>query len=102
MLRYTVDGGRTWVNIQIPEGSYDLKDINESIIFQMRHRSHFDRTNNHMYGTLSSNDSTLRSVLERTNPQYKIDFNIEKSIRTVRFFHKQTKIYIKRWICNIF
>ena len=89
-LRYTFDGGNTWINVKIPEGSYDLKDINEALQLQMRQRNHFDRTNNHMFVTLSANDSTLRAVLEITNRQYQVDFNVNNSIRTVLGFNAKS------------
>ena len=43
-----------------------------------------------MFVTLSANDSTLRAVLEITNPQYKIDFNVNNSIITVLGFGAKT------------
>ena len=30
-FRYSPDGGTTWVDIFIPEGSYDIVDINDTI-----------------------------------------------------------------------
>ena len=35
VLRYSSDNGATWHEVRIPEGSYELKDLNDEIIQQM-------------------------------------------------------------------
>ena len=41
-FRYSPDGGTTWVDIFIPEGSYDIIDINDIIKQKMRQNGHYD------------------------------------------------------------
>lgn len=89
-FRYSPDNGVTWVNINIPEGSYEIVDINEYIQRIMRENGHYDTAAEEYYITLEPNNNTLKSVLGiPTN--YKVDFTTENSIRSVLGF--KSKIY---------
>lgn len=90
-LRYSADSGRSWQFIQVPEGSYEITDLNRAIHLQMNQRNHYDKFNNHYYVSLSANDSTLRTALEINNPTYQVDFNVLNSLSSVLGFNK--KIY---------
>ena len=62
-FRYSHDGGTTWVDIFIPEGSYDIVDINDTIQQKMRQNGHYDRVNEDYYITISANANTLKAVM---------------------------------------
>ena len=53
-FRYSPDGGTTWVDIFIPEGSYDIVDINDTIQQKMRQNGHYDSVNEDYYITISA------------------------------------------------
>lgn len=89
-LRYSSDGGKTWQLIQIPEGSYEITDLNRAIHLQMKQRNHYDKFNNHYYVSLTANDSTLRTVLEINNPTYQVDFNVPNSLSSTLGFNAKT------------
>ena len=39
---YSPDNGNSWVKIKIPEGSYEIDDINNTIKHEMEKRGHYD------------------------------------------------------------
>ena len=81
-FRYSPDNGVTWVNINIPEGSYEIVDIQEYIQRIMKENGHEHNV------TLEPNNNTLKSVLE-ISPNHKVDFTTANSIRTVLGFNAQ-------------
>ena len=44
---YSPDNGNSWVKIKIPEGSYEIDDINNTIQWEMKKRGHYDWINYH-------------------------------------------------------
>jgi PHD/YefM family antitoxin component YafN of YafNO toxin-antitoxin module len=78
-FRYSPNNGATWVDIEIPVGSYEIKDLNDQIQRVMKENGHI---------TLESNNNTLRTALE-ISKNYKVDFTIGNSIRTVLGFNAQ-------------
>lgn len=87
-FRYSPDNGATWITIQVPEGSYEITDINAYIQAIMKDNGHYDSANNSYYITLEANNNTLRSVLTIASG-YEVDFTIASSIRTVLGFNSQ-------------
>ena len=57
------DNGTSWVKLRIPEGSYELTDINDTIHQEMRKRGHHDVDNEEYCINISANSNTLKSVL---------------------------------------
>ena len=83
---YTPDQGLSWEDIYIPEGSYDITDMNEYIQNKMRERGHYDTVNDEHYITISANSNTLKSILHlETN--YQVDFRQNNSISSVLGFN---------------
>ena len=60
---YSPDNGNSWVKIKIPEGSYEIDNINNTIHHEMEKRGHYDPINEDSYINLSTNSNTLKSVL---------------------------------------
>ena len=60
---YCPDNGNSWVKIKIPEGSYEIDDINNTIQQEMKKRGHHDSINEDYYNNISANSNTLKSVL---------------------------------------
>ena len=86
-LRYSPDGGDTWVDVNIPEGCYEITDINDYLQRIMKERGHYDTANEAPCVSLQPNSNTLKSVLTiATN--YKVDFTSDNSIRTVLGFNR--------------
>ena len=85
-FRYSPDNGATWVNINIPEGSYELVDINEYIQRIMRENGHYDSTSDEYNITLEANNNTLKSVLNIA-ANYMVDFTSKNSVRSVLGFN---------------
>ncbi len=88
-LKYSPDGGKSWLDIQIPEGSYEIKNINECIKRELTANGHYDADNESAPISFSANVSTLRAVITIDN-NYAVDFAIENSVCSVLGFNKQT------------
>ena len=79
---YSPDNGNSWVKIKIPEGSYEIDDINNTVQHEMEKRGHHDPINEDYYINISANSNTLKSflILEK---DYQVDFNHQNSIAKV-------------------
>ena len=86
-FRYSPDGSETWFNVNVPEGSYEMADINEYLQRIMKENGHYDAANAECCITLQPNSNTLKSVLNIA-PNYKVDFTPANSIRTVLGFER--------------
>src|SRR5688572_25752492 len=85
-LRYSPDGGATWVDVNIPEGCYEITDVNDYLQRIMKENGHYDVANEAPCVSLQPNTNTLKSVLTiATN--YKVDFMSDNSLRTVLGFN---------------
>lgn len=85
-LRYSPDGGYSWHDSYIPEGSYDITDLNELIQRKMRQVGHYDEINEKHCITISANANTLKSVLILDN-NYQVDFTQNNSLSSVLGFN---------------
>lgn len=89
-FRFSPDSGTTWIGIDIPEGSYEITDINDYIQRIMKANGHYDYTNNQYHISIQPNNNMLKAVLD-IGKNYKVDFTQANSIRTVLGFN--SKIY---------
>jgi hypothetical protein len=89
-FKYSPDDGVSWFTIFIPEGSYEVKDLNESIQDQMKQKNHYDNVNDKYYISITPNASTLRCILTLEN-KYRVDFTHPNSLSSVLGFNN--KIY---------
>ena len=82
---YSPDNGNSWVKIKIPEGSYELDDINNTIQHEMEKRGHYDEINEDYYINISPNTNTLKSILI-LEKGYQVDFDHQNSLAKVLGF----------------
>ena len=82
---YSPDNGNSWVKIKIPEGSYEIDDINNTIQHEMEKRGHYDEINEDYYINIVPNTNTLKSVLI-LEKGYQVDFNHQNSLAKVLGF----------------
>ena len=80
----TPDNGNSWVKI-IPEGSYEIDDINNTIQHEMEKRGHYDPINEDYYINISANSNTLKSILI-LEKDYQVDFNNQNSLAKILGF----------------
>ena len=85
---YSPDAGETWFHIFIPEGSYDIEDINKVIQQTMKQYGHDANV------TISANTNTLKAVLILEN-DYRVDFRPEHSICSILGFNN--KVYTSEY-----
>ena len=90
-FKYSSDDGKTWRQINIPIGSYELVDINAYIQRIMKENNHFDGANGKYNITLEPNNNTLKTVLKITG-KYRVDFTTSNSIRRVLGFN--SRVYV--------
>ena len=62
-----------WCDIIIPEGSYQVEDINEFIQREMRKKYHYDKANDKDNIEISASTNTLKSKMILNN-NYEVDF----------------------------
>ena len=82
---YSPDNGNSWEKIKIPEGSYEIDDINNAIQHEMEKRTHYDDINEDYYINIAPNTNTLKSVLI-LEKGYQVDFNHQNSLAKVLGF----------------
>ena len=82
---YSPDNSNSWVKIKIPEGSYEIDDINNTIKHEMGKKGHYDSINEDSYIKTSANSNTLKSILI-LEKDYQVDFNHQNSISKVLGF----------------
>ena len=78
--------GATNKTITIPVGSYEITALNAAIQLGMQTNGDWDSANNAYYINIYPNISTLKSVIEITNPSYTVDFTINNSLRELLGF----------------
>ena len=90
-FRISIDHGKTWLDLLIPTGCYEIKSINTVLqrLFiektgQKKPESHF---------ALSANKNTLKCILEVQNDSTRVDFNVENTLASVLGF--ELKIYTR-------
>lgn len=93
--RYSPDNGITWFNINVPEGSYEIVDIDEYVQRIMKENGHYAAAagdgdvGGEIYPiSIQPNNNTLKSVLD-IDANYKVDFTTANSIRSVLGFNSQ-------------
>jgi hypothetical protein len=89
LFRYSVDGGNTWKLIAIETGAYEFEALNDEIQRLMVVNGDWNAEENAYYITLSANTSTLKSSIDITNPDYKVDFTIGNTIRSILGFNSE-------------
>jgi len=82
VFRYSPDGSQ-WVDIRIPEGTYDLIDIAETIKIVMKRNGHNDDAIK-----ITANTNTLKSVME-IQVNFIVDLRVRNSIASVLGFRNQ-------------
>ena len=82
---YSPDNANSWEKIKIPEGSYEIDDINDAIQHEMKKRTHYDEINEDYYINIAPNTNTLKSVLI-LEKGYQVDFNHQNSLAKVLGF----------------
>ena len=84
-LRYSQDEGATWHDINVPEGCYEISDINDYIQKVLKER---ESSKNSIF--IEPNNNTLKCVLH-VAAEYKVDLTTANSLRTVLGFN--AKVY---------
>src|ERR1043165_7417610 len=84
-FKYSPDDGDTRVDVDIPEGCYEIADINGYLQRILKEKGHYDAMKEECCITLEPNSNTLKSVLTIA-PNYVVDFSPANSIRSVLGF----------------
>ena len=88
MFKFSPAFGTTWKTITISTGCYEVVSINTYIQRTMKDMGYYDSTNSAYYFTISTNCNTLKTIISLAS-NYKVDFAINNSLRTVLGFKKQ-------------
>ena len=79
---YSPDNGNSWFKIKIPEGSYEIDNINNTIQHEMEKRGHHDPINEDFYINISANSNTSKAILI-LEKDYQVNFNHQNSLSKV-------------------
>ena len=93
-LKYSSDEGKTWKNITLNKGCYEIQAINDEIQKVMVINGDYDENNHEFYISLSTDISQLKSVLNITNKKYFVSFDIENSIGPTLGFEKSRLVHL--------
>src|SRR5579863_9908990 len=82
VFKYSTDIGNTWKIIKLPVDAYEYTQIADEIQRQMTENDDFKRESPEGKTSFYINFSICRlsSLIEITNPTYRIDFGVENSI----------------------
>jgi len=81
--------GTTWKTITLPEGSYELVQINTEIQRQLEANGDWKSSKNTHYITVGANPSTLRTFIKIDSTAYQVDM-ASSTIRPTVGFNPQT------------
>ena len=100
-LKYSSDEGKTWKIITLNKGCYEIQAINDEIqkvmVMNGDYEEHqrvlpvnrdYDENNQKFPVSLTADISQLKSVINITNPDYLVSFDIENSIGPTLGFEK--------------
>lgn len=90
-ISYSSDKGITWKDILLSTGAYELSEINNEIQRQMIKNDDYNKESTSFYINISVSKPTSSSILEISNEDYKINFNVENSLSSTLGF--ENKIY---------
>src|SRR6218665_3154665 len=86
---YSPDSGVTWKTITVPEGSYEVIQINAEIQRQLEANGDWNAGAGEHYISVGPNLSTLRAFIKIESATYQVDL-AASSIRTTLGFNAQT------------
>ena len=82
---FVYNNGTTTKTITIPDGSYDITDINNTI--QQGMQKNGDSTDKNYFISLLVNNATLKSIVNITKKGYTVDFTGSNSLRNLLGFN---------------
>jgi len=82
-FRYSSDKGQNWKEITLPTGAFEFEEINTKIQSEMAVNNDFDQEHNLFYITFGYYKPTFKSILNISNENYVVDFNIQNSIASI-------------------
>lgn len=89
-IKISFDGGKSWLDIHIPVGCYEIEAINNVLQRFIMEKTGDEKPEKHII--LSPNSNTLRCVLEVLDANCQVDFDVgDDSLCTVLGFAK--KVY---------
>ena len=84
-IRISIDSSKSWFDLKISIGSYDINGINDALQRLLLEKSNDGKVKK-PYLMLSGNTNTRKCVLEIMKDSTIVDFNTENSIRSVLGF----------------
>ena len=72
---YSADGGNSWITIVVPEGSYELSEIQKFIYTKLKENKHWNDAKNESYILIEGNINTLKCELIITDGRLQVDLS---------------------------
>jgi len=86
---YSPDDGTSWKQITLPEGSYEISQINTAIRRQLEVNGDWNADDKSHYIAVGANPSTLRAFIEISNSSYQVNLTTS-AIKSILGFNPQT------------
>lgn len=86
IFKYSNDNGASWKVLKLDTGSYEIASLNNEI--QRLMVINGDYNIDQFYITITPNITTLKSIINITNPNYKVDFSVAHSFADLLGFDK--------------
>lgn len=77
---YSNDRGKTWTTIVVPEGSYELEEIEKHLHKELKRRRHWGGNNDLSPIHITGNLNTLKCELTIVDEKYRVDFSTRASV----------------------
>ena len=92
-FKYSNDKGKTWKVITFSKGAYELDEINAFIQLEMKEKGDYDKINDKYYIDIDYYNPTFKTILDISNVDYIVDFEIKNSLGYILGFTKQILSY---------
>ena len=80
--------GTSWKVLKLNTGSYEIETLSNEIQRLMVINDDYDKVSGQFYITINPNTTTLKSIVNITNPNYKVDFSVANSFADLLGFNK--------------
>ena len=90
VFRYSHNSGTNWNSIKLPQGAFEIQQIDEEIKRLMRVKNHYDSTNNSYYINIIAKQGINKIAIDINNSNYRVDRNISNSVTKFFGFNNNT------------
>ena len=84
VFRYSHNSGTNWNVINLPQGAFEISQIDQEIKRLMRTKNQYNSTNNKYYINIIAKQEINEIIIDISNSNYRVDRNVNKNV--IKFF----------------